>query len=151
MQKSYGLCLCLLLLFSYCSEDAKNGGGNESVIGNWRLVAESINGVDLELSECDNEITFQFLNNSSYVFSGQMIPNPPETPPCELEPTPGLYQINEMELIFFLEEDTEFSNPISTFTIVTLSESTLRFSFNRRRTITDPDDSVSITTWERID
>ena len=148
MRRFYCAFFLLIILFSNCSDDSQNE--NARLVGTWRLVADSFNGTDTELTACDFEQTIQFLNDSRVITTGPTAPDPPETPPCEHVQTIALYQIDETEITFFSENDTEFVNPNSTFTILNLSQSTLMVTFNARRTISDSEDSVVIITWERV-
>ncbi|WP_371815641.1 lipocalin family protein [Flagellimonas sp. 389] len=121
------------------------------MIGRWRFISESLNGEILELSECETQQSIEFKNNSAFTsISRPIISNPPQLPPCELEQLNGLFQQDEMEITFFLESDTDFSTPIRTVTILTLSESTLIYQSTRRMTIADDENTISIITWERI-
>ena len=115
------------------------------------MVADSVNGVDKELTACDNEITIQFLNDSRFISTGPFTADPPETPPCGHGQSNALFQMDGMEIAFFSETDIEFSRPNSTFTIVSLTDSTLILNLTFfRSTITDSEDTIVTNTWEKV-
>ncbi len=144
--------LSFIVIFSSCSNKTENEESNSNLIGNWRFVSETYDGEVLESSECEGEQRISFKNDSTYISTWRPgIPNPPETPPCELEQFSGLFNNNEMKISFFLENDTDFTNPTQTVTILTLSESSLIYQTTRRRSFEDDESTISILTWTKIE
>lgn len=146
MHLFYGF-LIGLILFSSCSSDDNSGDSSASIIGKWKLTAESYGGVAQDLTDCEMEQTMEFFTNGTaknyYV----------DNSPCNFSTITIDYSKLDNQLTFSVDgEGIGGDTYVLNSTIETLNDSTLRYKFiSDNEEGTFPESEQSTQTYYRIE
>ena len=133
--RTAGIFLVLTLMFS-CEEDAKDFA---SIVGKWRGTTAEIEvkpfGIPIPFSKKDEsfEAEIEFKSDGTVILLD------------DSETREGTYEVVDGKIITDLNLSTEFIDLSGTYTIETLTTSTLIFYIKKNDTITDPDSGRSIS------
>ena len=135
LRKKAGIFILVTLLFS-CREEGKNFA---SIEGKWRGTLAEIEvkplGLPLPFTEKDEKFSaeIEFKSDGTIALLH------------DKEYTPGTYQVVDDKLITDIHFSTEMIDLSGTYTIETLTQSTLVIYLKKKDTIADPDSGLAVS------
>lgn len=137
MKKTYNTAAIFLLMLAFaCKEDDKNFA---SIEGKWQgtLAEIEVKPLGLPLPFSQKDETFD--NEIEFKADGTM------TVLDDTQPTQGTYQVVDDNLITDINFNTEIIELSGTYTIETLTQTTLVFYLKKKDSVTDPDTGLEVS------
>jgi PBP1b-binding outer membrane lipoprotein LpoB len=147
MKLTYIFLMAIMILSSCSNDDDSNSSDTSaSIIGKWKLIAESYGGQTQDLSDCEKQQTMEFFTNGTvenyYV----------DNDPCDFSTITVEYNRNNNQLTFSIDgEGTNGGTYVITSTIEVLNDTTLRYkSVSDNEDGTYPESEQYTQTYIRI-